>query len=366
MQTEVLIIGGGLSGLHTAYECHKRGIKYLLLEARDRLGGRVLSLNKDEQSYDSRQAGVDLGPSWFWPQQQRINSLISELDLKNDVFFQNCNGDALYEDNQGNIQRGIDGISMAGAYRLRGGIRQLTNALSSQLSRETLFTNAVVKSVNYADGEITTMYETNNSIKHILSKQVVMALPPRVALQQINFEPAFTESRTHELNQIATWMAGHAKVVCIYKLRFWQDNGYSGDVISHRGPLQEIHDASSEDGGLNALFGFVGVPPVHRKHRQDELKKMAVAQLARIFGDQALEPLAVYFQDWSTEPCTSTQLDQEIQRFHPANNIGSVTEQSWDNRLIWSGTEAANYSLQNNGLLEGALEASMNAVSMLK
>lgn len=39
MQTKVLIIGGGLSGLHTAYELHKRGVNFLLMEARDRFWG---------------------------------------------------------------------------------------------------------------------------------------------------------------------------------------------------------------------------------------------------------------------------------------------------------------------------------------
>ncbi len=154
--------------------------------------------------------------------------------------------------------------------------------------------------------------------------------------------------------------------MCVYEQRFWQQLGFSGDVISHRGPLQEIHDASSEDESVNALFGFVGIQAMHRKNRQDEIKKMAITQLARVFGEQALNPKAVYLQDWAMEPYTSTQLDQEIQRFHPVNNIGNVREQSWDNRLIWSGSEAADYNHQNNGFLEGALEASMHAVTLLE
>jgi monoamine oxidase len=366
MRTEVLIIGGGLSGLHTAYECHKRGIEYLLLEARDRLGGRVLSLNVDDSEYNPQLAAFDLGPSWFWPGQKRMHSLLAELGLENDKFFQTGSGDAVYEDNQGNIQRGIDGVSMSGAYRLKSGIRQLITAVSEQLSSEAVLCGAAVSDIKFTPGNITSTFKIGDSSKEISSKRVVLALPPRVALKHINFEPAFSDGRMQQLNDVATWMAGHAKLVCVFEQRFWQQQGFSGDVISHHGPLQEIHDASSEDKNLNALFGFVGIQAIHRKNRQDELKRMSITQLARVFGEQALYPKAIYLQDWAMEPYTSTPLDQKIQRFHPANNIGSVSERSWDGNLIWSGSESSDYSQQNNGLLEGALEASMRAISLLK
>ena len=336
MQTEVLIIGGGLSGLHTAYECHKRGIEYLLLEARDRLGGRVLSWNVDEPNYDPLLAGFDLGPSWFWPGQRRMNSLLKELGLEKDMFLQNGSGDAIYEDNKGNIKRGVDGVSMSGAYRLKGGIRQLIAVLKNQLSSESILCDAVVSDIKYTQEKIMSTFIVDGDSKQVSSKRVVMALPPRVAMAQIHFKPAFSDSRKQLLNEVATWMAGHAKLVCVYEQRFWQQQGFSGDVISHRGPLQEIHDASSADESLNALFGFVGVQAVNRKNRHDELKKMAISQLARVFGEKALTPKVIYLQDWAMEPYTSTRLDQEIQRFHPANNIGNVKEPSWDNKLIWS------------------------------
>ena len=39
----VLIVGGGMAGLATAYELQRRGIEFLLLEAGARVGGVVLS-----------------------------------------------------------------------------------------------------------------------------------------------------------------------------------------------------------------------------------------------------------------------------------------------------------------------------------
>ena len=59
MHTENLIIGAGLSGLYLAYKLEQQGKDYLILEARDRLGGRI-------HDHD----GLDLGPTWFWPGQR--------------------------------------------------------------------------------------------------------------------------------------------------------------------------------------------------------------------------------------------------------------------------------------------------------
>ncbi|MEM1154111.1 MAG: hypothetical protein AAGI44_08210 [Pseudomonadota bacterium] len=51
-----------------------------------------------------------------------------------------------------------------------------------------------------------------------------------------------------ELGGVPTWMAGQAKVVAVYESPFWRDSGFSGDAMSRKGPLIEIHDASPASG----------------------------------------------------------------------------------------------------------------------
>ena len=71
---DMAIIGGGLCGLVLARSSYLRGQGVALFEARDRLGGRILSVPR---GYGG---GLDLGPTWFWPKTQPlIAQLVNEL-----------------------------------------------------------------------------------------------------------------------------------------------------------------------------------------------------------------------------------------------------------------------------------------------
>lgn len=69
---DVIVIGAGLSGLSAAKVCHDKGLNVLVLEARDRVGGKTLS---DEN-------GCDLGGSYFIQEHRNLFNLVAELGLK--------------------------------------------------------------------------------------------------------------------------------------------------------------------------------------------------------------------------------------------------------------------------------------------
>ena len=87
---DVAIVGAGLCGLALARVLTARGLRVQVLEARSRLGGRVLTA----QCEATGQA-LDLGPTWFWPETEpRIAALLAELDLSS--IAQHDPGDALW------------------------------------------------------------------------------------------------------------------------------------------------------------------------------------------------------------------------------------------------------------------------------
>ncbi|HEX4957025.1 MAG TPA: FAD-dependent oxidoreductase [Lacibacter sp.] len=76
-QPRVIIIGAGFSGLAAAYQLHKRGINVTVLEARNRVGGRVFTYNIDAKE----NLNVELGGEWISKSQKRILSLCEEMGL---------------------------------------------------------------------------------------------------------------------------------------------------------------------------------------------------------------------------------------------------------------------------------------------
>ncbi|NRB02571.1 MAG: FAD-dependent oxidoreductase [Rhodobacteraceae bacterium] len=313
---EIVIVGAGLSGLALANHLKSEGRDVLLLEARNRIGGRILS-----------NCGYDLGPAWIWPHNRRMLALIDKLGLTS--FPQHSAGRLAFEDAQGNVRRDLDFAMMGGALRVEGGLAQVTNALAQQLG-DTLRLDHTVTQIFEKDDRVTL---TGGDFS-LSAERAVLALPPRLAAQM-----------GVDVPDVPTWMAGHAKLVAVYETPFWRDAGLNGDAMSHRGPLSEIHDASPADGSNGALFGFA----VPGGARQSDFVAVARQQLERLFGDQAADPLEVLVKDWSIDAATATSADLAPVRSHPSYRALPPTQ-----RILFAGTETAPLE---GGFLEGALEA---------
>ena len=344
-----LIIGGGLSGLALAEALQAREQNYLLVEARTRLGGRIKT-----EHYGG--GAFDMGPTWFWPGQPLIASLIARLNLSK--FDQFADGDLVYEDGRGQIQRGRGFSSMQGSWRLAGGLGALIDALADSLPADRVRLDTAVTTLTQTDSGIALTSEAGERFR---ADRVVLCMPPRLAAN-ISFAPALGDGAIAALQNISTWMAGQAKVLALYDTPFWREAGLSGDAQSHFGPMVEIHDASPEHGGPYALFGFIGVPP---KGRADEttLRQHVTAQLTRLFGPKATQPTQLLIKDWAFDPLTATKADMAPVHTHPTYGLPEALKGFWDEQLLFSGSELAP---QFGGYLEGALEAVENVLSILK
>ena len=348
---DVAIVGGGLTGLALAERLHNHGRDVLVLEARDRFGGRALTEHHAG-------AALDLGPSWFWPGQPRIAALLDRFGL--DAFEQHVEGALAYEDEGGSV-RHIDGLApMAGALRVPGGVGAIVDKIVRSLPLDRLLTDAPVTKIEAGDsiGPLTLRLDGRAVVR---AARVVLAVPPRL-VARIALDPALDRWSVDALGAVPTWMAGHAKFAAVYPTPFWRRAGLNGSAVSRRGPLMEIHDASPPDGSRGALFGFVGVPAHVRVGHGAELEALALDQLVRLFGAGAGKPLATRLVDWANDPLTTTPADLRPLTGHPSYGPLASPNGAWTDRLLVASSELAPH---HGGLLEGALEAAASATYAL-
>lgn len=108
---DVAIIGAGLSGLSAARELTQAGKRCVILEARDRVGGKTYSASPPFTA-----AKIDLGAAWInGSNQSRMFELAQELGAE--LITQNTSGNVVLQDVDGSLRifpyGGVPPVSVA-------------------------------------------------------------------------------------------------------------------------------------------------------------------------------------------------------------------------------------------------------------
>lgn len=360
MRDPVLIVGGGLAGLCAARLLRADGIDFQLREARERLGGRILTA---DASGASSTDGFDLGPSWFWPgMQPAMAALVSELGLA--TFPQSSDGDVVFQRMSRETPQRYRGMRQEPeSMRLVGGTAALATAIAATLGPDSLRLRSRLAHLALTDDVVEARCVGASGAEEVIrASHVILALPPRLIAATVIFTPDLDAATTSRWRATPTWMAPHAKVLALYERPFWRDAGLSGTAQSMVGPLVEIHDATTASGRA-ALFGFVGIPAMQRRAMdEDAIVKASVRQLVTLFGPEAGAPRATLFKDWAADALTATEEDQTAGA-HPLAEDGAWVHGAWRDRLSLAGSET---SPTEPGYLAGAIHAAERAVGELR
>ncbi|MFE7273484.1 flavin monoamine oxidase family protein [Streptomyces sp. NPDC057623] len=338
---DVVVVGAGIAGLAATAALVAAGRDTVCLEARERVGGRLLSTAAPP-------GALDLGATWFWDGERRVADLAARLGVA--TFEQHLEGDTLVQDTTG-VRRLQGNLIDAPARRFAPGADTLARALAAELPTDVVRLNSPVGAIH---PRVTGGLEIRTPSSLLHAEQAVVAVPPALALACIDFGPELSPELVRLARTTPVWMGAVAKVVARYPAAFWRAAGLAGAAVSRTGPLQELHDMSGPGGRPAALFGFAAARAVGPGFEQ-----AVTAQLAQLFGPAAAEPETLHIQDWSGERWTAPPAVHHLAD-HSLFGHALYQRPALDGRLHWASTETA---AQYSGHIEGALAAAERAVT---
>lgn len=340
MQSKIIILGAGLSGLTLGYYLQKENIPFLILEARDRIGGRISTL------YDGDGKSVEMGATWFGKKHQYLNELLQELNIG--YFPQHTSGVSLFETFSFAPPQKFampDGEEEQ-SYRIKRGSTNLINKLAEKIGGNLIQLNTVVTSVLFKENIIE--IKTNKE-EVFYCEKLISSLPPRLLVKTIKFEPDLPENIKSLCQQTHTWMGESIKFCLTYKTPFWRNNGFSGAAFSQSSISSEMHDHSNKNGTFHAIKGFLNTSSASLS--QEERKKLLLAQLTKYYGEIAQEFIAYDEAVWSEEKYTYVPYDGYI-RAHQNNGHALFKAFYFNEKLRIAGSETATHF---PGYMDGAI-----------
>lgn len=345
MKKIVIILGAGLSGLLTAKRLEESGREALILESRDRIGGRIYT------KMSNLQTPVEMGATWFGKKHVHLVALLEELGIS--YYEQHTAGTAYFEPFSLAPPQEIDIPVQLPSFRIQGGSATLINTLAASLRPEQIYLNTKVQSLQFADDSII----INSTQGQHLADMVISTVPPALLFRDIKMSP---EPR-NEIKALSlathTWMQDAIKTALVYKEPFWRSDNGSGTVFSNVGPVSEFYDHSDHLVEKFALCGFVNGG--YAAISADERKSKVLAQLEKFYGKVVHDFVSYEEYIWSQDPHTKHADCPDI--FPHQNNGHPLFQNSiYEDRFIISGSETATHF---PGYMDGAVESAEFAVA---
>jgi monoamine oxidase len=388
------VVGAGLAGLACAWTLHRRGYEVIVLEARDRVGGRTWSATLGNGVV------VERGGEWIDADQHTIRRVCAELGLPlapHGVRFnrRRVAGDvptladlertlALVEEKipdtdttleeafAAALGEGYDrdptflrvatstagrrgtasarlfvtragGAQVDGAARVVGGNQRISTALAAALGDRVRLTTPVT-GVAIDDGHAILSTERES----VVVDRAVIAVPMAL-LDEIGWEPGFPEEWTAGLDGLATGTAA--------KLTVPTTNRARPDGVQH-----PVHAwwawnslAPAGDAGVRAVSCFAGGPDARDHLEVADGPRTWLRELAALRPDLDLVADEALVTDWETDPWTRGGYSYVRNGFPPE---AAAALQRPVGPLVLTGEYTAGAHV---GLMDGALRSGFRA-----
>ncbi|MEC5158081.1 flavin monoamine oxidase family protein [Chryseobacterium sp. MP_3.2] len=339
----IIIVGAGLSGFLTAYLLQKEGIPFKIVEARNRVGGRINTI------YRENEAPIEMGATWFNSQHPHLIALLEELGIER--FEQFMDSKVFYQTNPNLPAQIVEVPKNEPSYRISGGTSTLIDTLLQKLKPEDIILNQAVNHITI-NGKIITI----KAEKVFQADMVVLALPPKLWANRITFEPEISKDLREIALHTHTWMEDSIKIALTFAKPFWKEENIPRTLFSNVGPVVEFYDQADTKNSKYALCGFIN--SAFQKLSKAERKQLVINQLKNIFGSSVTEFSHYEECVWSED---SECFQDSVSPLYPHQNNGNpiFRDTYFDQRLIFSGSET---SSRFPGYMEGAVISAKETV----
>lgn len=336
----LIIIGAGLTGLTAAYALGRAGINTILLEARDRLGGRMLTTNTEDGT------PIEMGATWLGKKHVHLTRLLAELGLE--IEEQYLGEQAVYEPLSTSPPQLVQlPPNPDPSYRIKRGSSQLIETLAGHLGSDQLHLGEAVEAITHTGSCV----EVKTNQRVWKASTVVSTLPPNLLVETIQLSPALPEKLVAVAQKTHTWMGESIKIGLSFPKPFWRNGSTSGTVFSNVGPVSELYDHTNSTGEYFALKGFLN--SAYHLSSRAERQELVVQQLRKYYGPQ-IDSFANYEERvWSQEPYTYHPYAEAVLP-HQHNGHVIFQDEYWDGHLIIAGSETAP---QFPGYMDGAVQS---------
>lgn len=352
---KILIIGAGLSGLVAAYELNKLGYDVVILEAQNRIGGRVLTVRDFNLNADAGAARIFHAHDLTLKYVKEFNLPLIPFYPKDKKFMRFYEGKAEAvgwkkfteateivmileeQDYWQKIKGGNDLLPRAFAERLAGKIRY----------------NAPVVKIEQNERAVSVTFDEKGKLETVHADLLICAIPLTM-VKKIEFAPKLSEVKTKIIKE--TVYDSASRVFLQTKTRFWLAKKRNGFGFSE--DFAEIWDSTFGQTGTRGILqsytrGFFA--DAIAKSAEAERIEMTIKNLEKLFPELRANFEKGFSKCWSEDAWTKgawAHLTQE--------QIAVLIQP--ENRVFFAGEHVSNYG----SWMQGALQSGLRVVGEIE
>jgi monoamine oxidase len=353
---KIIVIGAGMSGLVAAYELVRVGHDVTILEARDRIGGRVLTI----RSPFSNNHFAEGGAARIKPSHNLTLGYANHFNLNLDPFYATSgdyvnmsNGNREIISNNTYLNTSYGSILRNEYLKIRGGSDLLPHSFyNSSALNNKIYLGVPVTSIHQQNNNVTV--QTSNGNQFIADR--VLCTVPITVLNKIQFTPPLSPEKQTAMNGGYRY-APSTRVYMQFQNRFWEDeslNGWGNSDIPEE-IWQPTWDLAGSTGIIMSYLRWTAAQEMDALSEEERINYI-LSRWENIFPGAASSLQSGMSQSWAEEEWSKGAWASPTgsQDAALANHIGLA-----EDRIHFAGEHASD----DHGWMQGALFSGLRAAA---